>query len=63
MGSMNDLKEQALKIVRDAKGKRRAISTETGLGYDWLNSFAQGRIKEPGVSKIEKLIQWKSKAA
>lgn len=37
------------------KGEWPAICRETGLSYWWLTKFAQGRIKEPGLTKIERL--------
>lgn len=37
------------------KGDWPAICSHTGLSYWWLTKFAQGRIREPGLSKIERL--------
>lgn len=31
------------------------MCTATGLSYWWLTKFAQGRIREPGLSKVERL--------
>lgn len=39
------------------KGQWPDICAVTDLRYDWLTRFAQGRIKEPGHSKIETLLK------
>jgi hypothetical protein len=39
------------------KGDWPEICQLTGLSYWWLIKFAQGRIEEPGVSKLEKLME------
>ncbi len=41
--------------LQSRKGDWPAICTATGLSYWWLTKFAQGRIREPGLSKIERL--------
>jgi hypothetical protein len=45
--------------IREALQSRRGdwptICGRTGLSYWWLTKFAQGRIAEPGLSKIERL--------
>jgi hypothetical protein len=47
---------QALrKELADRRGIWREICAATGLSYWWLTKFAQGRIGEPGLSKIEAL--------
>jgi len=37
------------------KGDWPAICSATGLSYWWLTKFAQGRIRDPGLSKVERL--------
>lgn len=37
------------------KGDWPEICQRTGLSYWWLIKFAQGRIDDPGVLKLEKL--------
>lgn len=37
------------------RGDWPALCTTLGLSYWWLTKFAQGRIREPGLSKIERL--------
>lgn len=44
------------------KGDWPRLCAETGLTYWWLTKFAQGRIAEPGLSKIERLAEWLSGA-
>ncbi len=41
--------------LKTRKGEWPAICERTGLSYWWLIKFAQGRIKEPGHSKIARL--------
>lgn len=41
--------------LQSRKGDWPAICAATGLSYWWLTKFAQGRIREPGLSKIERL--------
>lgn len=41
--------------LRQHRGDWPAMCRATGLSYWWLTKFAQGRIAEPGLSKIEKL--------
>lgn len=45
--------------IRESLQSRRGdwplICSTTGLSYWWLTKFAQGRIREPGLSKIERL--------
>jgi len=33
------------------------ISDESGVGYWWIQKFLQGRIKSPGVDKIEAILR------
>ncbi|PVX77194.1 hypothetical protein [Paraburkholderia unamae] len=39
------------------KGEWPAICKRTGLSYWWLIKYAQGRIDNPGVLKLEKLME------
>lgn len=41
--------------LQPRRGDWPAICTATGLSYWWLTKLAQGRIREPGLSKIERL--------
>lgn len=45
--------------IRTALQARRGnwpeICARTGLSYWWVTKFAQGRIADPGLSKIQKL--------
>jgi transcriptional regulator with XRE-family HTH domain len=40
------------------RGDWPALCQATGLSYSWLTKFAQGRIREPGLSKIERLREY-----
>lgn len=52
------LKDQAIAVLRAHEGEWRTIARDTGLGYHWLVSLANGRIADPGVTRIEKLLAW-----
>jgi len=41
--------------LQSRRGDWPTICSRTGLSYWWLTKFAQGRIAEPGLSKIERL--------
>ena len=40
------------------KGEWPTICRATGLTYWWVTKFAQGKIVEPGVTRIEKLLTY-----
>lgn len=44
------------------KGDWPRLCADTGLSYWWVTKFAQGRIVEPGLSKVERLQGWLSTA-
>lgn len=44
------------------KGEWPRLCAEADLTYWWLTKFAQGRIAEPGMSKIERLSAWLDQA-
>ena len=52
------LKKQALKVLDTFPDEKMLIAEETGITYEWLRALHSGRMTDPGVSKIEKLIQW-----
>jgi transcriptional regulator with XRE-family HTH domain len=41
-----------------AKGQWPTICRETGLRYSWLSKFAQDRIPNPGITKIQRLADY-----
>lgn len=51
MGSIPSVKAQ----LDARRGDWPAICQATGLNYHWLVKFAQGRIAEPGATKLAKL--------
>lgn len=52
----------AARAALDARrGEWPALCAESGLSYWWVTKFAQGRIAEPGVSKIERLQDYFAK--
>lgn len=56
-----DIKLQALQIANDNHGNRRALCEEAGLKYEWLSKFVQGKIDNPGVNQMQKLLDWHKK--
>lgn len=51
---MNDI-EAVRAELNTRKGQWPEICSRTGLRYWWLVKFADGRILEPGASKIDRL--------
>ena len=49
------LLDSALTELRARRGDWPAICQATGLSYWWLIKFGQGRIREPGILKIQRL--------
>lgn len=41
--------------LRTLRGDWPEIAKSAGLSYWWLLKFAQGQIREPGATKLEKL--------
>jgi len=52
------LKDQATSSVRSKKGSLPQLSRDLGLDYNWIRKFADGAIKDPGVSKIERILKY-----
>lgn len=42
--------------VQAERGRWRDISAEALVGYDWLTRVMDGRIKDPGVARVERVI-------
>jgi len=42
--------------VAAARGRWPLIAAESGLDYQWLNKVMQGRIADPGVTKVERVL-------
>lgn len=55
MGAAMSTITQIRTSLQARKGGWPAICSHTGLSYWWLTKFAQGRICDPGLSKIERL--------
>jgi len=51
------LYETTIELLK-ARGKYRNIADQTGLDYDWICSISQGRIKDPGVKKMQALYDY-----
>ena len=55
--STRNLAKQATDYLESTKGTWTKIADETKLNIEWIYRFAQGRINDPGVNKIEKLLE------
>ena len=44
-----------LEALDGATGDLRAVATACDLNYDWVLKVKQGRIREPSVTKIQRL--------
>lgn len=51
MGTITQIRTE----LHARKGDWPVLCKATGLSYWWLTKFAQGHIREPGLSKIERL--------
>ena len=54
---MND-KQRVYEFLKASRGERTKICRETGIEYGWVQRFLQGKIADPGWSKIDTLIQY-----
>ena len=52
---MNTLLNETKLLLAKADESRKVIANNSGVGYDWLTKFAQGRIPDPGVTRLQKL--------
>lgn len=54
--------DKSLDELRDAlrlcKGRWHRVCEGSGLDYSWLTKFAQGRIKNPGYEKVQRLDRY-----
>ena len=46
------------RLLDSCKLSRKEISTESGVGFEWLNKFAQDQIPNPGVIHVQKLYDF-----
>lgn len=53
-----DTSSQMRASLQSRRGDWPTLCKATGLSYWWVTKFAQGRIREPGLSKIERLQRY-----
>ncbi len=41
---------------------KREIADGAGVGKEWLNKFAQGQIKDPGINRVQAVHDYLSAA-
>lgn len=39
-------------------GRYRQVSEQSGVSYEWLIKFVNGKIPNPGINNVEKLRQF-----
>lgn len=61
----SELAEKTLDLVRQSDIPLTKIAEETGLGFEWLRSFAYGKINihNAAVSRVEALHNFLAKTA
>lgn len=47
-----------VELLRSSGESTEAIAVETGLSYSWLVTFAADRMRNPSVSKVQKLYEY-----
>lgn len=50
------LTSQAIRRLQAVKGSWGTVAEATGVSYSWLCKFAQGRIPNPSVRRIEHIL-------
>lgn len=58
---MSDLLKNTMDLLAAASEPRRVIASKSGVGYEWLAKLAQGRIPDPGITRIQKLHDYLSR--
>jgi len=56
------LERVRLQLINN-RGNWPTICRATGIPYSWLTKFAQGKIKNPGIKRIESLDSYFRDAA
>lgn len=49
--------DRVRELICRARGHWPKISRETGLSYHWIQAVAQGRIRDPGIQRIRRLLE------
>lgn len=60
---MSKLLKETLKLLNASKLPSSVIASNAGVNLPWLESVKYGRVKDPGVIKIEKLNSYLKKAS
>lgn len=55
-----DLLSTTKTLLAQSPETQRIIAANSGVGYQWLAKFSQGRISDPGVSKVQQLHDYLS---
>jgi hypothetical protein len=55
----NQLIDEAADFLRDNKGTLTAISDDIGIPVRFFYDLVAGRVKNPGVRPIEKILRYK----
>ena len=60
---MHDLYSTTMGMLKVTAIPIKAISADTGLGYNWLKRLARGDFNDPGVRKIQCLHDYLARSA
>ena len=52
------LLDETLKLIKQCELPRRELARQSGVGYEWLCKIDQGRIKDPGVKRVQTLYNF-----
>jgi hypothetical protein len=53
----SQLARNARDYLRRNRGRLPAIAAETGVGHQWALKFANGKIADPGVARVEAVLR------
>ena len=58
MSDFESLFDEAVARLEEDKGEWPTTARETGLDYNWISKLSNSGIDDPGVKKIEKLVNY-----
>ena len=59
--AMSELLTETKALLAATKRRPREISAASGVGYDWLIKFARGVIRDPGITRVQRLHDFLSR--
>lgn len=49
--------EKTVQLLKETNKTQKQIAEETGLGYWWITTLSQGKVRDASVNKIQKLYE------